>query len=189
MCRRSSLVECLVLVSWLGCTDRQPDVENRHPDRFSAQPLSASVVGTTTGPIAEGAQTCHRKGCLYCHRIENAGGYRGPSLTTIGDRLSGNQMIIRILNGGTNMPAYGDNTAPGPGRRLPDFSGLALFARPQFPGVPPGLSRPERLRGAGHDSGYTVCPRAEVAAGPALAPARGRSEPRTSRLRSAGHVP
>ncbi|GIW06545.1 MAG: cytochrome b [Dehalococcoidia bacterium] len=75
------------------------------PD-FATQPLSAEVVGATTGPVANGAQLFHEKGCHYCHRIAGSGGQRGPDLTTIGDKLSENELIWRIANGGVNMPSF-----------------------------------------------------------------------------------
>jgi ubiquinol-cytochrome c reductase cytochrome b subunit len=76
------------------------------PD-FSAKPLPASIVGASSGAVYEGAQLFHSKGCEYCHEISGYGGHRGPSLTFINDRLSSDQIKIRIVNGGTNMPAFG----------------------------------------------------------------------------------
>jgi ubiquinol-cytochrome c reductase cytochrome b subunit len=76
------------------------------PD-FSAKSLPASVVGATTGPVHEGAQLFLAKGCEYCHEISGYGGHRGPVLTYVSDRLSKDQITIRIVNGGTNMPAFG----------------------------------------------------------------------------------
>ena len=79
---------------------------------FEAQPLSAKVVGVTSGPIFTGAQLFHDKGCLNCHLIHGSGGRRGPNLTYIADKLTRDNMVIRIVNGGTNMPAYGSSLKP-----------------------------------------------------------------------------
>jgi ubiquinol-cytochrome c reductase cytochrome b subunit len=79
---------------------------------FEAQPLSAKVIGATSGPVFTGAQLFHDKGCLNCHLIQGSGGRRGPNLTYIADELTRDNMIIRIVNGGTNMPAYGSSLKP-----------------------------------------------------------------------------
>jgi len=76
------------------------------PD-FDAQPLKAQTIGTASGPVYEGAQLFFRQGCENCHSIGGQGGHRGPDLTTVADRLTTEQMTVRILNGGTNMPAFG----------------------------------------------------------------------------------
>ncbi|MEQ8785263.1 MAG: cytochrome b N-terminal domain-containing protein [Pirellulaceae bacterium] len=75
------------------------------PD-FGVEPLPAEVVASADADVVEGALLTHKKGCLYCHDISGYGGHRGPELTVIGDRLNRADLIIRINNGGYNMPAF-----------------------------------------------------------------------------------
>ena len=79
---------------------------------FNARPLSAETVGATSGPVAEGARLFYEKGCLNCHLIGHDGGRRGPDLSVIGNKLARDQMILRISNGGLNMPAFAANLTP-----------------------------------------------------------------------------
>jgi len=79
---------------------------------FAAKALSEQVVGTAAGPVAQGAVLFHDKGCEYCHQVEGEGGKRGPNLSRVAGRLTPDQMTVRILNGGTNMPAFANNLTP-----------------------------------------------------------------------------
>ena len=75
--------------------------------RFNAKPLSQAVIHSQDTVVINGADLFYRKGCLYCHTIEGHGGYKGPDLTHAAMRLSSSEMMIRIVNGGADMPAYG----------------------------------------------------------------------------------
>jgi ubiquinol-cytochrome c reductase cytochrome b subunit len=73
---------------------------------FDTPPLSASLVASNDLSVQRGARLFHDKACLYCHLVDGQGGIRGPDLTYVADRLSREQMIWRISNGGYNMPGY-----------------------------------------------------------------------------------
>ncbi len=90
------------------------------PD-FDVQPLPASIVGTDTGTVAEGARLVHSKGCLYCHDIAGYGGHRGPELSRIGKELTRAELIIRINNGGYNMPAFAGSVSSDELSKIVDF--------------------------------------------------------------------
>ena len=76
--------------------------------RFDAKPLSEyRTVPNASTEIKKGIELFNTVGCIYCHRIGNQGGIRGPELTNVQNRLTKDQMVIRIVNGAENMPAYG----------------------------------------------------------------------------------
>jgi ubiquinol-cytochrome c reductase cytochrome b subunit len=79
---------------------------------FDPVPLTPQIVGATSGPVFKGAQLFQEKACLNCHLIEGHGGRRGPELTNIAAKLTKNDMTIRIVNGGVNMPAFGAMLKP-----------------------------------------------------------------------------
>jgi ubiquinol-cytochrome c reductase cytochrome b subunit len=79
---------------------------------FAAAPLTAETIGATSGPVVDGARYFHDKGCLNCHLIDDQGGRRGPNLSRIGDLLTKDAMIIRISNGGRNMPGFAATLKP-----------------------------------------------------------------------------
>jgi ubiquinol-cytochrome c reductase cytochrome b subunit len=62
--------------------------------------------------VFHGAELFHAKGCEYCHAIAGSGGHRGPDLTSIADRLTEQQITLRILNGGYNMPSFASSLKP-----------------------------------------------------------------------------
>ena len=70
--------------------------------------LPSSVTSTLSPQAMQGAQSFEQRGCINCHTVAGVGGQRGPDLTHIGSSLSSDQLTWRILNGGRNMPAYGD---------------------------------------------------------------------------------
>jgi Cytochrome b subunit of the bc complex len=98
---------------------------------FEAQPLSEKIVGATSGQVSEGGRLFHDKACLNCHLIQGYGGRRGPDLTYIADKLTRDNLVIRIVNGGTNMPAFGPSLKPG------ELDALVAFLETRKRPLPP----------------------------------------------------
>ena len=90
------------------------------PD-FNARPISPAIAVTPTPAVIEGAHLFSVKGCEYCHSIEGLGGHRGPDLTMVNDRLTEEQITLRILNGAHNMPAFASSLKP------PEVTALVAF--------------------------------------------------------------
>jgi ubiquinol-cytochrome c reductase cytochrome b subunit len=94
--------------------------ENWSP-RLNAAPLTADIIGSSSGPVYEGAKVFNKMGCLFCHAIEGHGGKRGPDLTWIADRLTRDQLTLRIMNGSYNMPVFGHILSTADTENLLDF--------------------------------------------------------------------
>jgi ubiquinol-cytochrome c reductase cytochrome b subunit len=60
----------------------------------------------------QGAIVFQNKQCRNCHSVGGAGGLRGPALDAIAARMTEDQMIRQVLQGGGNMPAYGNALSP-----------------------------------------------------------------------------
>jgi ubiquinol-cytochrome c reductase cytochrome b subunit len=105
---------------------------------FNPKPLTARIVGATSGPVFAGARLFQEKSCLNCHLIQDCGGRRGPDLTFIADKLRPSDMIIRIVNGGVNMPAFGATLKPGEINDLVAF----LESRTRHLGAPGATTPP-----------------------------------------------
>lgn len=73
---------------------------------FDAEKLPAAVVASSDPSVVRGAALFHERGCEFCHYVSGYGGRRGPELTDIADRLTREQMIRFIMNGGYNMPPF-----------------------------------------------------------------------------------
>ena len=69
----------------------------------------------------QGAVVFQNKQCRNCHALEGVGGIRGPDLTAVGVRLTRDELIRQVLQGGGNMPAYGKQLKPHEVTALVDF--------------------------------------------------------------------
>jgi ubiquinol-cytochrome c reductase cytochrome b subunit len=60
----------------------------------------------------QGALVVQNKQCRNCHSLGGDGGSRGPALDGVATRLTRDQLIRQVIQGGGNMPAYGTNLTP-----------------------------------------------------------------------------
>jgi ubiquinol-cytochrome c reductase cytochrome b subunit len=77
---------------------------------WSGDPVPENLVRNSSPLRLQGALVFQNKNCRNCHALEGRGGRRGPDLTTVGTRLTYDQLIDQVSNGtpgGGNMPAYG----------------------------------------------------------------------------------
>jgi ubiquinol-cytochrome c reductase cytochrome b subunit len=136
------LLAVLMIVPLWIAGEREPWVP-----RIDSQPLSEQIVAAnSSAEVKQGVQLFHDKGCEYCHQIAGEGGIRGPDLTEVQNRLSKEQLIIRITNGARNMPAYGNNLS------TDELNALVAFLSSQ--------KQPNQLQSASHQpdqkSGFGV---------------------------------
>jgi ubiquinol-cytochrome c reductase cytochrome b subunit len=81
-------------------------------DASTAAAISAKFVTGRTPLQVQGALVFQSKQCHNCHSLGEIGGKRGPALDAVAVRLTGDQLVRQVLQGGGNMPAYGKNLNP-----------------------------------------------------------------------------
>ena len=92
-----------------------------HMEAWSEDPVPARYLHSATPLAREGAQVLQAKQCRNCHSLGGRGGDRGPALDSIASRMTKDQMIRQVLQGGGNMPAYGKNLSPAETTALVSF--------------------------------------------------------------------
>jgi len=95
-------------LTWLGTSSAWSPVM----DAWSAAPTPVEYVRTRTPLELQGALIVQSKQCRNCHSLGGEGGRRGPALDDTATRLTRDQLVRQVLQGGGNMPAYGKNLRP-----------------------------------------------------------------------------
>jgi ubiquinol-cytochrome c reductase cytochrome b subunit len=83
-----------------------------HMNAWSGDPVPDQYIHHTTALERQGALVFQVKQCRNCHSIGKSGGQRGPALDSVATRLTQDQLIRQVIQGGGNMPAYGNNLSP-----------------------------------------------------------------------------
>jgi len=83
-----------------------------HMTAWSGDPVPDKFIQGSTALERQGALVFQAKQCRNCHSLGEMGGQRGPSLDSVAVRLTQDQLIRQVIQGGGNMPAYGKNLSP-----------------------------------------------------------------------------
>src|SRR5206468_4763314 len=103
---------------------------------WSAVPTPVQYIKGRTPLELQGALVLQNKQCRNCHSLGGEGGKRGPPPARVSTRLSRDQLVRQVLQGGGNMPAYGKNLMPAEVNAL-----VAFMVSLQTAGEPP--ARPD----------------------------------------------
>jgi ubiquinol-cytochrome c reductase cytochrome b subunit len=101
-------------------------------DAWSSLPTPRAALDGRSPLALQGAVLVQGKQCRNCHSLGGEGGRRGPALDDVATRLTQDQLIRQVLQGGGNMPAYGKNLSP------PEVTALVAFLETlHAPGLEP----------------------------------------------------
>jgi ubiquinol-cytochrome c reductase cytochrome b subunit len=101
-------------------------------EAWSGAPTPVEFVKGRTPLELQGALVLQQKQCRNCHSLGGLGGMRGPALDAVATRLTRDQLIRQVLQGGGNMPAYGKNLRPD------EVTALVAFMTTLRPNYEPG---------------------------------------------------
>ena len=129
----------LATTTWLGTYDPwSPDM-----NAWSGTPIPVAYLKGRTPLEIRGAILIQEKQCRNCHSLEGTGGMRGPALDNTATRLTRNELIRQILQGGGNMPGYGKALSPA------EVNAIAAFLITMHPANEPPARNSARPADAG----------------------------------------
>jgi ubiquinol-cytochrome c reductase cytochrome b subunit len=112
-------------------------------DAWSSVPIPSEYLQGRTALERRGALVFQAKQCHNCHSLDDMGGKRGPALDRVALRLTQDQLIRQVIQGGGNMPAYGKNLSPA------ETTALVAFLETLHPaGQPPAGNAARAALGA-----------------------------------------
>jgi ubiquinol-cytochrome c reductase cytochrome b subunit len=92
-----------------------------HMEAWSGAPTPVEYLQNRSPLERQGALVLQNKQCRNCHALAGVGGMRGPALDAIAVRMTEDQMTRQVLQGGGNMPAYGNALSPAETHALVSF--------------------------------------------------------------------
>jgi ubiquinol-cytochrome c reductase cytochrome b subunit len=112
--RPIAVLSVLLIAITLGTFTRMAQFTpwSPHMSAWSGDPVPDRYIHGTTALERQGALVFQVKQCRNCHSLGDMGGQRGPTLDSVAVRLTQDQLIRQVIQGGGNMPAYGNNLSP-----------------------------------------------------------------------------
>src|SRR5262249_55544904 len=71
---------------------------------WSGDPVPVQFLNRSTALQRQGVLVFQDKQCRNCHSLGELGGERGPALDSVAVRLTQDQLIRQVIQGGGNMP-------------------------------------------------------------------------------------
>ncbi|MBV8376152.1 MAG: cytochrome b N-terminal domain-containing protein [Verrucomicrobia bacterium] len=81
-------------------------------EAWSGTPTKPEFIAGRSPVELQGALLLQGKQCRNCHAIGGEGGHRGPDLSAVGTRMDQPELVRQVIQGGGNMPAYGNTLSP-----------------------------------------------------------------------------
>jgi ubiquinol-cytochrome c reductase cytochrome b subunit len=112
--RPIAVVTLLLIAVALGTFTRLATYSPWSPvmNAWSSDPVPVAFLNGRTPLERQGALVFQGKQCRNCHAIGGSGGKRGPELDRVATRMTHDQLVRQVIQGGGNMPAYGKNLSP-----------------------------------------------------------------------------
>jgi ubiquinol-cytochrome c reductase cytochrome b subunit len=108
-------------------------------EAWSSKVTPAEYLKGRTPLQLQGALVVQSRQCRNCHALGGEGGMRGPALDGVATRLTHDQLIRQVIQGGGNMPAYGKNLSPA---EIAALVGFMETLRPDYQPAARDFTRP-----------------------------------------------
>lgn len=109
---------------------------------WSGYPIPEKFVRNRTPLELRGALVFQNKQCRNCHSLGGLGGQRGPALDEVATRLTKEELVRQVIQGGGNMPAYGKKLSPAEVEALVSFMTTLHSTAPVKPSSTPQNNLP-----------------------------------------------
>ncbi len=151
--RPVAVITVLLAVVALGTLTRLSENAPWSPamNAWSGEPIPATYLSHRTALERQGALVFQAKQCHNCHALGSGGGERGPALDAVAVRLTEDQLIRQVIQGGGNMPAYGKNLSPAETTAL-----VAFLETLHPPGQAPARDASRKVALAADDDGSSA---------------------------------